>query len=189
MKENVKKNVKRLEILSLMLLVILSVSSVYASTKKMPSKQKKAYTKIINSVYKEEKKTMSEMDKNGSVSYGLQYTYFDVNKDGTKELITSSRWTGTSVYTYKKGKIKKLGNFGDGACRSGILYNDKYILNIVEDELRLYKRKSSNFNYENGKFIGFNNVNSEYIKKCKKYKVCDDNGSIIMKDFKWKTKK
>lgn len=195
MQENVKKNIKGLGILSIMLLVVLSVQSVYASTKKMSGKQKKAYAKIINSVYKEEKKRMSELDPDGELSYGLNYTYFDINKDGTKELITHSRWTGTSIYTYKKGKSKKLGNFGDGSCVSTTLYNDKYILNYFDFPLQLYDRTSSHFSYENGKFIGTltalhsNEVSSTDIKNCKKYKVCDDNGSIIMKDFKWKNKK
>lgn len=183
---------KRILAIIMMVCITLTLQTTYASTKKMSSKQKVAYQNKVHALLKKEKKSSKEIGFDAWEDPSVSYVYFDINKDGIKELVVKGHCIGTNVYTYKKGKVKRIGQGGDGACSSYCMYNEKYFVICVEGELRLYKRRSSNYDYDNAISVGWADGNfgttvcHDSISNCIKYKICNKKGTIIMKQFNWK---
>lgn len=90
----VRRNIILVLAMGMFLSFLLSDSLVYVEAK---SAAKRAYKVYIN----------KHLKKYPSLEYGL----YDINKDGTKEMIVryeSGVRFAYQIYTYKKGKVKKL---------------------------------------------------------------------------------
>lgn len=169
-------------------------TAVPTQAAKLTKAQKKAYMKVV----KKEAKYMKEQDwivKDGiNVFYkekyvSVCYAFLDVDKNGIKDLVLGGddRLVETQVYTYKKGKVKKILGCRDGfLCRS-TGYNDKYFLNDVFDahEATVYKRSKGL------KVVCFLEGEEYYEidsekNKLKKYGFYDKKGNKIMRELSWK---
>lgn len=107
--------------------------------------QKKAYMKVVKKEAKNIKKTWDESYiklNNDSKNYiPLHYAFFDVDKNGIKDLVVQGgNYCSTKIFTYKKGKVKKILDCKDCGIDSTTCYNDKYLINSGDAGTSVYKR-------------------------------------------------
>ncbi len=106
----IKRTFQKLFFTLFILLILFGTTAIHPqqveAAEKISNACAKAYAKKLNSLVK----------KNSPDVKGYSFTIVrDMNKDGVPELLYTPGFSGSiqqpwSVYTYKKGKVKKLGN-------------------------------------------------------------------------------
>lgn len=170
-------------------------TAVPTQAAKLTKAQKKAYMKVVKKEAKDLKEESWVVEDGINVFteekyVSVFYAFLDVDKNGIKDLVLGGdRLVETQVYTYKKGKVKKILDCGDGALCRSTGYNDKYFLNDVFDahEATVYKRskglKVVCF-LEDGEYADYE-LNSKK-NKLKKYGFYDKKGNMIKRELPWK---
>ena len=100
--KNLTKKLTTLAITALMATTLVSTQNVLAASKKAQKKANKAYAQAI---------------KKNKVAKFTSYSLIEVTGGGTKELVT----VNLNIYTYNKGKVKKIWSTSDQI----IAYNKK----------------------------------------------------------------
>ena len=111
--KNLTKKLTTLAITALMATTLVSTQNVLAASKKAQKKANKAYAQAI---------------KKNKVAKFTSYSLIEVTGGGTKELVTvnsnrnaKGKARNLNIYTYNKGKVKKIWSTSDKA----IAYNNK----------------------------------------------------------------
>lgn len=111
--KNLTKKLTTLAITALMATTLVSTQNVLAASKKAQKKANKAYAQAI---------------KKNKVAKFTSYSLIEVTGGGTKELVTvnsnrnaKGKARNLNIYTYNKGKVKKIWSTSDKA----IAYNKK----------------------------------------------------------------
>ena len=117
-------------------------TAVPTQAAKLTKAQKKAYMKVIKKEVKNIKKTWDESYiKSSDNGTPIHYAFFDVDKNGIKDLVVQGGvYCSTKVFTYKKGKVKKILDCKDCGIDSTTCYNDKYLINSGSAGTSVYKR-------------------------------------------------
>ena len=92
--------------------------STQATAKSATKKMRKLYKKVLVTAKNGTGKFKTAYKKSPSMYYVYGYVVFDIDKNGTPELLVwaggPSAYTWWHAFTMKSGKVKYLGKFGDG---------------------------------------------------------------------------